>query len=76
MNAEIEKGRTTTKIVKGMAELKIVAHEYLLHPTDRSLMQWKSTYDYLTKSLMKKQMDLKVRLKNSFRQNIEEYYTI
>ena len=54
MNAEIEKGRTTTKIVKGMAELKIVAHEYLLHPTDRSLMQWKSTYDYLTKSLMKK----------------------
>jgi two-component system, cell cycle sensor histidine kinase and response regulator CckA len=54
MNAEIEKGRTANKIVKSMAELKIVAHEYLLHPTDRSLMQWNSTYDYLTKSLMKK----------------------
>ena len=54
MNAEIEKERTATEIVKGMAELKIVAHEYLLHPTDRSLMQWKSTYDYLTKRLVKK----------------------
>ena len=54
MNAEIEKEKTVTEIVKGMAELKIVAHEYLLHPSDRSLMQWNSTYDYLTKRLMKK----------------------
>ena len=39
INAEIKKkGRTATEIVKGMAELKIVAHEYLLHPADRSLM--------------------------------------
>ena len=53
MNAEIEKERTVIEIVKSMAELKSVAHEYLLHPTDRSLMQWNSTYDYLTKLLMK-----------------------
>ena len=54
MSADIEEARTATEIVKGMAELKIVTHEYLLRPTDRSLMQWKSTYDYLIKRLMKK----------------------
>ena len=53
MNTEVKEERTVTEIVKGMAELKSVAHEYLLHPTDRSLMQWNSTYDYLTKLLMK-----------------------
>jgi len=53
MNTEVKEERTVTEIVKGMAELKSATHEYLLHPTDRSLMQWNSTYDYLTKLVMK-----------------------
>ena len=54
LSTEIEKERTADEVVKIMAELNIATHEYLLHPTDRSLMQWNSTYDYLTKLLMKK----------------------
>ncbi len=53
MDEEIEKARITNEIVRGIAELKIVTHEYLLHPTERSLMQWKSTYDNLTSRLTK-----------------------
>lgn len=39
------------EIVKGMAELKIIAHEYLLHPGERSLIQWQSRYDSLIKTI-------------------------
>ena len=37
--------------VKGVAELKIITHEYLLHPEERSLMQWRSKYGSLSKLL-------------------------
>ena len=53
VGAKIEEARITAEIVKDMAELQIVTHEYLLHPTERSLMQWNSTYDNLTTNLTK-----------------------
>jgi len=43
--------RIAAEIVKGMAELKIITHEYLLHPGQRSLMQWQSRYDSLVKKI-------------------------
>lgn len=36
------------QVVKGVAELKIVTHEYVLHPEERSLMQWRSRYNFLS----------------------------
>ena len=39
------------EVVKGVAELKIVTHEYLLHFEERSLMQWRSRYGSLSKIL-------------------------
>jgi len=39
------------EIVKDVAELKILTDGYLLHPGDRSLMQWRSRYDSLMKHL-------------------------
>ncbi|MEE8433113.1 MAG: histidine kinase dimerization/phosphoacceptor domain -containing protein [Candidatus Desulfatibia sp.] len=41
----------TAEIVKGVVELKILTAGYLLHPGDRSLIQWQSRYDSVTKSL-------------------------
>jgi len=53
---EMEKQRheatSAAKIVKDVAELKIVMHEYLLHPEERSLIQWKSKYTLLSKNLI------------------------
>jgi|GEM_PF-6791665 len=53
---EMEKQRheatSAAKIVKDVAELKIVMHEYLLHPEERSLIQWKSKYNLLSKKLI------------------------
>jgi len=49
-----ERGRTeiiAAEIVKGMAELNIITHEYLLHPEERSMMQWQSRYDSLIKTI-------------------------
>ncbi|MDA3898179.1 MAG: hypothetical protein PF482_18750 [Desulfobacteraceae bacterium] len=40
------------KIVKDMAELKIVMHEYLLYSEERSLIQWKSKYNLLSQSFI------------------------
>ncbi len=51
MNDESEEARVAANIVKDMAELNIVTHDYLLHPGKRPLMQWKSKYDSLTKYL-------------------------
>ena len=39
------------EVIKGVAEMKIVTHEYILHPEERSLMQWQSRYGSLTKLL-------------------------
>jgi len=49
-----ERSRTeiiAAEIVKGMAELNIITHEYLLHPGERSMMQWQSRYDSLIKTI-------------------------
>ena len=40
-----------SEVAKGMGELKIVTHEYLLHPEERSLMQWRSRYGSLSEIL-------------------------
>jgi hypothetical protein len=36
-------------IVNSVTELKIVADEYLMYPSERPLLQWKSKYDSTTK---------------------------
>ena len=41
----------TVEVIKGVAELKIVTHDYILHPEERSLMQWRSRYGSLSKLL-------------------------
>jgi len=43
--------KKAAEVVKGVAELKNVTHEYLLHPEERSLMQWQSRYGSLAKIL-------------------------
>ena len=53
MNNESQETISAAKIVKDVAELKIVMHEYLLHPEERSLIQWKSKYNFLSKSLIR-----------------------
>ncbi|WP_304511846.1 ATP-binding protein, partial [Desulfobacula sp.] len=40
------------KIVKDIAELKIVMHEYLLYSEERSLIQWRSKYNLLSQSFI------------------------
>jgi len=54
MNEKSEEAIITANIVKNISELKIVAHEYLLHPGERPIMQWKSKYDFITKYLTRK----------------------
>ncbi len=39
------------EVVKSVAELKIITHEYILHPEERSLMQWRSRHGSLSKLL-------------------------
>ncbi len=59
MKLESIEAIATAKIVKEMAELNIIMHEYLLHPGERSLIQWKSIFDHLEKRLKqeKKEFD-------------------
>ncbi|MCD6486754.1 MAG: HAMP domain-containing protein, partial [Syntrophobacterales bacterium] len=48
-----QKEIATGRVSKNMVELKIIAYEYLLHPGERSLMQWKASRESLVKLLMK-----------------------
>ena len=64
--------------VKGVAELKIITHEYLLHPEERSLMQWRSKYDSLSKLLAGgyfKNPDEKIVADQIFK-NLERFKTV
>ena len=54
MNGKSEETTIAATIVKDIAELKILAHEYLLHPGERPLKQWKSKYDFITKYITRK----------------------
>ncbi|MBW2595686.1 MAG: HAMP domain-containing protein [Deltaproteobacteria bacterium] len=54
MNEWGQKEITTGRVSQNMAELKIITHEYLLHPGERSLMQWKASHDSLAKLLAEK----------------------
>ncbi|MBW2599519.1 MAG: hypothetical protein JRC60_05455, partial [Deltaproteobacteria bacterium] len=51
MNEWGQKEITTGRVASNVARLKIVTHEYLLHPGERSLMQWKASRDSLAKLL-------------------------
>jgi len=51
VNEANRKAGIADQVAKGVAELKIVTHEYLLHPEERSLMQWRSRYISLSKLL-------------------------
>jgi len=61
-----------------VAELKIVTHEYLLHPEERSLMQWRSRYSSLSKLLTGghfKNPDEKIAADQIFK-NLERFKTV
>ena len=49
VNEMSTQARMADELVKGVAELGIVTHEYLLHPEERSLIQWQSRYSSLSK---------------------------
>ncbi len=51
MNEASRKAEIAAEVVKGVVELKILTDEYLLHPGDRSLIQWRSRYNSITKRL-------------------------
>jgi len=51
MNEASRKAGIAAEVVKGVVELKILISEYLLHPGDRSLIQLRSRYDFVTKRL-------------------------
>ncbi len=55
MHEESEEAKIADVIVKDIAELNIVAHEYLLFPGKRSLAQWNSKYASLAKRLAAKE---------------------
>ncbi|MBW2539119.1 MAG: HAMP domain-containing protein [Deltaproteobacteria bacterium] len=55
INAESQEAKIAAIIVKDIAELNIATHEYLLHPGERPLVQWKSKYDSLTNNLTMKE---------------------
>jgi len=41
--------KTSSEIVKGVAELRIITDEYLLNPEKRSIRQWQSRYNSLVR---------------------------
>jgi len=51
MNEASRKAGVAAEVVKGVVELKILTSGYLLHPGDRTLIQWRSRYDSVTKRL-------------------------
>ncbi len=50
-NLTNEKEWTVSQIVKGIAELKIITHEYLLYREQRTQMQWYARHKSLLKLL-------------------------
>ena len=68
----------TAEVVKGVAELKIVTHEYILHTEERSLMQWRSRYSSLSKLLTGshfKSPDQKI-VADQILKNLERFKTV
>ena len=53
LNDERQEATIAAVLVRDMAELNIAMHEYLLHPKERPLVQWKSKYDSLVNRLTK-----------------------
>ena len=66
------------EIAKGVAELKIITHEYMLHPEERSLIQLQSRYGSLSKLLTGshfKNPDEKIAADQIFK-NLERFKTV
>jgi len=51
INEASRKAKIADEVEKGVIELKILTSEYLLHPGDRSLIQWRSRYDFVIRRL-------------------------
>jgi len=80
MNDKSREAKVTAIIVKDMAELNIATHEYLLHPGERPLVQWKSKYDSLANRLTREENkfdspDEKISL-NKIHQNLVRLGTV
>ncbi len=78
MNEASKKAAIGSKVVKGVVELKILTSEYLLHPGDRSLIQWQSRYDFVTKRLtggIFRSPDEKIHV-NEILKNLERIKTV
>jgi len=78
VNEANRKAGIADQVAKGVAELKIVTHEYLLHPEERSLMQWRSRYSSLSKLLTGghfKNPDEKIAADQIFK-NLERFKTV
>ena len=66
------------EVIKGLAEMKIVTHEYILHPEERSLMQWRTRYGSLSNLLTGvhfKNPDEKIAADQIFK-NLERFKTV
>ncbi len=58
LNEGSKRERIATEIVKGMAELKTITHEYLLYPGEQAHMQWQIKYNSLSKLLTGEQFKI------------------
>ena len=58
LNEGSKRERIATEIVKGMAELKTITNEYLLHPGEQAQMQWQIKYNSLSKLLTGEQFKI------------------
>ncbi len=78
VNEASRKVGIAAEVVKGVAELKIVTHEYMLYPEERSLIQLRSKYGSLSKLLTGghfKNPDEKIVADQIFK-NLERFKTV
>ena len=78
MNETSRLERVAADVAKGVAELKIVTHDYMLHPEERTLMQWRSRYGSLSELLTGghfKKTDEKIVADQIFK-NLERFKTV
>ena len=64
MKHESHEAILAAKIVKDIAELEIVMHEYLMYPEERPLIQWKNKYNLLSKSFIQEENKFDSRNEN------------
>ena len=52
MNSAIEKGKAIDRLNRGVFELNLMTHDYLLNHGTRALTQWQARYDFLGKYIL------------------------